>query len=1184
MSCPTLKKHPQHMAYQKNHMLGHVRSRKGFALIATLSLMVLLIMLLVAMLSLTSVSLRESGQNEPVIEARANARMALKLAIGELQKIAGPDQRISMTANQRTDPNGDGSSSSSALGNIHWTGVYESWLSTSTNRPSPQFRSWLISGASSLVSQESAPASALSGDDIIELVGSGTVGSSGDGQVKVPAVRFVNRSNKQGRIAWWVGDQGVKAALATPPASTASSLGVTRNNMQSAPRNAIELASSGAVKPFENIAANDPRLLHVLNWPQSELLTSTPAASRPLFHDLTGHSTGLLTNVRDGGFRKDLSMKMETFTSPPDLSEPENILYTVKSQMTGNDEVGINFMELWGYYNLYKELKYGGGATYTTGGSIPADAPYLQTKRTQGEMNADPWDWFKHPITVNYQTIYSLEAAPHPDEGGGHILWLNFDPVVTLWNPLDVAVDVPRHVVNGSLQWNYLYSYWMIPYDINISINGGPEIKCSILKSSNWKNDGNFLKLNAGVVETLTLKPGEVVKISQDGDLSSNQRGQSVGGWQGFNGKKGFNYGGGARVPLVTEASSLTNASDVQRVVVSPADTISYTVTPRVKTESGNSSKFALTHVQLDLGGRGASTHGFMSVDSRVGYSRVQVGEKRRYGGYWGPNPLDIRANEHPEPFPVLEGPSQTRELPVAALINEKAPFMVHSYFAKTEEENLSGSRMMARFNPRAYSLNFYDLSKRERDMMPFETIITGLTSWFDAPLDESLSGQGYFGSSLGARFGSNFVTTHTVPRQPIVSLAALQHSFANGFNMPTRGTPCETGRNPDYTNQRYPLEPQISHAIGNSLAPSVIPSNQTTYNIPNYPDPLADHSYLANRELWDDYFFSGITPQPTPAFSQNRDQKTVALEFFENSNDLPIVRYQPDLGDRGPNELVNSFFSGVSPNQNAIDNVASHLRVSGLFNVNSVSVEAWKTVLGSLKDRPIVVRSESGVESIIANDGNTPVANINAPREFIVQDEPGMVAEHWFGRRTLTDDEIDSLAREIVKEVRKRGPFLSLADFINRRVGNDKELARAGAIQSALDSQDVTINKNQNNVRAVDSSVANRFEFPDAEIGAMNYGSPSVVKQGDILTPIAPILSARSDSFIIRTYGESLDEAGNVTARAWCEAVVERDREYVDPSDNAEALPSEINSTTNKKFGRQFKIISFRWLNPQEI
>ena len=167
------------------------------------------------------------------------------------------------------------------------------------------------------------------------------------------------------------------------------------------------------------------------------------------------------------------------------------------------------------------------------------------------------------------------------------------------------------------------------------------------------------------------------------------------------------------------------------------------------------------------------------------------------------------------------------------------------------------------------------------------------------------------------------------------------------------------------------------------------------------------------------------------------------------------------------------------------------------MFNVNSTSVEAWKAVLGSLKNRPIVVRSESGVESIAAKDGNTPVANIGAPRDVIAEDASASDPEQWYGRRTLTDDEISSLAEGIVKEIRKRGPFLSLADFVNRRVGTDKELARAGAIQSALDSEDVTINEKQNADRAVASDVANRFKFPEAEEGAMNYGAPSLVKQG---------------------------------------------------------------------------------------
>lgn len=193
------------------------------------------------------------------------------------------------------------------------------------------------------------------------------------------------------------------------------------------------------------------------------------------------------------------------------------------------------------------------------------------------------------------------------------------------------------------------------------------------------------------------------------------------------------------------------------------------------------------------------------------------------------------------------------------------------------------------------------------------------------------------------------------------------------------------------------------------------------------------------------------------------------------------------------------------------------------------------------------------------------------------------MRPDQWYGRRTLTEDEIDALARAIVKEVRKRGPFLSLADFVNRRVGTDKALARAGAIQSALDSDDGLINKNQNSARSVASAASNRFVFPEAEKGAMAYGAPSLVKQGDILTPIAPILSARSDSFVIRAYGEAKDKAGNILARAWCEAVVERYREYVDPSDKAEVLPAALKSV-NRDFGRRFNMSSFRWLNSNEV
>jgi len=74
-----------------------------------------------------------------------------------------------------------------------------------------------------------------------------------------------------------------------------------------------------------------------------------------------------------------------------------------------------------------------------------------------------------------------------------------------------------------------------------------------------------------------------------------------------------------------------------------------------------------------------------------------------------------------------------------------------------------------------------------------------------------------------------------------------------------------------------------------------------------------------------------------------------------------------------------------------------------------------------------------------------------------------------------------------------------------------------------------------------------------------------------------------RGDTFVIRSYGEAR-EGNNVTARAWCEAVVQRVPDYVDPEDQAHVALKDLKSTANKTFGRRFNIVSFRYLDPREI
>ena len=139
------------------------RKHRGFALVVTLSLMVLLTVVAVGLLTLSAVSLRTGSRDAAMSEARANARLALMLALGDLQKELGPDQRISAPGGQQLKE-GDKSAGG------QWTGVYGAWLAGNETRPSPAFRRWLISGDDSVVTNFSAAKSSSPSANKVPLV------------------------------------------------------------------------------------------------------------------------------------------------------------------------------------------------------------------------------------------------------------------------------------------------------------------------------------------------------------------------------------------------------------------------------------------------------------------------------------------------------------------------------------------------------------------------------------------------------------------------------------------------------------------------------------------------------------------------------------------------------------------------------------------------------------------------------------------------------------------------------------------------------------------------------------------------------------------------------------------------------------------------------------------------------
>jgi hypothetical protein len=492
----------------------------------------------------------------------------------------------------------------------------------------------------------------------------------------------------------------------------------------------------------------------------------------------------------------------------------------------------------------------------------------------------------------------------------------------------------------------------------------------------------------------------------------------------------------------------------------------------------------------------------------------------------------------------------------------------------------------------------------------------TPINNLIDAPISISAGNQGYYGGGYTAENGTTHVVQQELPVIPPISIAALSEAAAAGYNglQTGGGTPLMHSEESFRRTTAIGfggLEPRTLQAIGNSYAHPHIPKDkaittlgrvyfQNTVAVSPTPVPYADHSYLANKALWDDYFFSSITSVPAnnPVFNESaKTVEEITRGFLGETRKLLNRRMIPYVRNLNEDKLSTMLGEYSLYKNGFADKIAANMMVEGPFNVNSTSVAAWKTVLSSLKGKAVTYLPLAASVSGSIATSEQAVTGVPVGSGFLSNEKPFTGSssdpsdpEQWRGSRELTDGEIDELANAMVKQVRLRGPFLSMSDFVNRRLdsnASNTELCVMGALQAAIDDPDCTINEGfRNSVRKFSANEISFAEavFPEAMNGAVAYGSSAYVDQADILRNMAEQLTPRGDTFVIRAYGDSLDVNGDVVARAWCEAVVQRTTDYIDASEEPHLKQSELVSEANKEFGRKFEIVQFRWLTSSEV
>lgn len=1240
-----------------------VQSRKGFALISTIVIMSLLLMIALAMLSSSSVETRVSSTENYEQRAQANAKLALMIALGELQSSVGPDQRITAKASIfDKDPDNE---KITGVAHQHYLAVLDSWdtylnekkyvrgqdglpttktisiqetyNNSSKGRHEDLFRRYLVSHPKdSLLRDVNAALDA----DVLELDESNSVvlernpysdSDDSNDNVRVGLVEINSANgNVDGRYGWHV--EGLNSKVSYQRLTTNSgddSLGSKMNDF-TVPRG-FDLKSVEGLEDVD-ISQDSQKLI---STSQLELLATNKAVESNKW-TLNGYSQrSLLSDVRFSGMKKDINSFFETKWTDVDSKYKTarlagvNILAPLRS-VNGLDKLNqveknvppTSWRQLRDYYMLYQQDTGNSNHLGLSQAHIDWDGkfPISDTFLCGQARRLYPWHHdYDHPGSLGYQRtpviarwiyIVSLSSTNVGEANGvaQYELFVHYNPVIVLWNPYNTRLRMAnrgQQFISGN---KTLDSDFLIQTAFRRAFT--PQYKVykndgDILK--NWENftsnngqgqwaDVMFKEANG---KDVVFQPGEVKMFSYDSSAS---------------------FAAGGHLVLTPGFNANVKNDNLQRVSVGR---VTANDNPSLAMRFGLTKGHAPEAHPLTSTKYGGPVNAFAMDSTGQVYGDNYGSAQKTTRGHRGGKIIEWMSrvgvqiiHDNSAKRARWQSLGNTTPMPEAVV----GIFLKSSEELKEEIQALESSkdvrnRNWLHSNPAHWWNHLFKPDEQKRVNFGYELHYNGNISGnaISEYVQSTRDHNAFIGKSMSAD-GVSYFPYQELPVTPITNLASFSGmKLSNGKTIDHPRPYADPANNSWGRNIQYASwGPAFGVGVGNSFAHPMIKGediytgykDHTNYSGQSIFGNYWDNLTMANDALWDSWFCSSMSAQQEPAYSSPKERSRVIKDFVHGNSPLPNYNLTLHDGGMSKDDLIVAF-----QDDDAFSKVASHLYVENGFNVNTASVDAWKALLHGLKGNQVpYIDAETGTSGVIPNEQDIIISRFGyatGSLEGKSDDDP----EAWKGIRRLTSAQIDKLAEEMVKQVKLRGPFLNMSEFINRRLSDDK-YGVTGALQAAIDWDDFYSEYSGRPAAAGDIAINSGFKsdsiakpnatfpFPIAANGSRYTGIPGYVLQADILKLLGNSLTVRDDTFLIRAYGEALNEKGEVVARAWCEATVQRTPQYVehDTDKNAPHQPafsldennrpvaSQTLSQANLKFGRKLQVISFRWVaNPNK-